>query len=156
MAGRCLSLRAVTAGLGIGLTVAFGGIARADEVQLLNIRVGRHLNYTRVVLDLDRAGSFELTDDSANGRLVIATPVKLTRQLVPRLPRNADIVTGIVAEPSGAGTRIAIVTDGPAMHYDFSLPPDSDGGHRLVFDIERRPVDGPWIGPLPPDLKSAE
>lgn len=110
----------------------------AAAADILNVRVGRHPDMTRLVIDLDGPATFAVRYD-AELRLVI----EIEGEGALQLPRTASggVISGIdLADP--ASRRLAVKLAAPAeVTRAFRLLPESeaDAPYRLVFDMREVP-----------------
>ena len=116
----------------IALSIA-PGILFAGE--LTGIRLSSGPLATRIVLDLNGAGSYSVFELENPARLVIDLPdMRASSSL--RLPvpkgRVRSVRTG--ARPDGE-LRVVLDLSERAAASTFTLPPDGSSGHRLVIDL---------------------
>jgi hypothetical protein len=120
-----------TALLGALLAVALGNPA-AWSGSLVDIRVGRHREFTRVVFELDadadytvRAGAAEL----ARNEVV----VELGAESVPRaIASQSPLVESVVVEPVESGSLARIRLRAPPLRVEDMVVPDPP---RIVLDL---------------------
>ncbi len=100
--------------------------------EIVEVRVGRHAEFTRVVFELDRAAGYRIERTvSASGVTELVVSVEATS-----IPRHIDspklLITSVDVTPSGGRSiaRIAIVKDGLRLkEMILSNPP------RIVLDV---------------------
>lgn len=104
-------------------------LSQAGAAALSNIRIARHADHVRIVLDLDAAISY-----SAAGGAFTLAGLEAESAVMNAAPADAPLKRVIIA-PANGGARLSFETSAPVTPRAFTLTPDSDGGHRLVVDL---------------------
>ena len=112
----------------VGLAGLGFGAANAAAIQ--DIRIARHPDHIRVVLDLDAPVSFTASGDNsyvlhglADGSAVMNAE-----------PRDAPL-SRVVLTPDGHDAKLSFEASTKLRAQAFSLAPNSSGGHRIVVDL---------------------
>ncbi len=161
------SLRRLTAlsGLTAALVAASSGslaqsIERANLVQLAavqnpatagpmvtDVRVGKHPDKTRVVLDVSQPTDVRY-NVSADGTAVFIDLPTVNWSAKPFYARNAKgHVIEYTFSKEGAGGRLSILTSGPVrINKPFFVTPGGNRGHRIVIDMMTTTIVEPTGG----------
>ena len=112
----------------VGMLVAASGWA----AQVVEVRVGRHPDFTRVVFELDRSAGYriERSDPSAKSAELI---VSLDAGSIPRrIQSSKSFIEQVVVEPSGSRSvaRIRLAKGGLALKEMILASPP-----RIVLDV---------------------
>lgn len=124
------------------LTVLAAGLpsaTHAADVEVTDIRVGKHGLSTRIVVDLDRPVEAKVFTLAGPARLVIDLP-EVGWRLPPRpLPSNTGLLSKLrygLFQPGNS--RIVVDLREPSRVHDaISLPGSGDQPDRLVIDLAR-------------------
>lgn len=112
-----------------GLTAIAVPLAQGWGATLGNIRIARHPDHVRIVLDLDAAITFSAVDGTFT-----LTGLEAESAVMNAAPADAPLKRVILA-PVAGGARLSFETASPVTPKAFTLTPDSDGGYRLVVDL---------------------
>ena len=109
-----------------------------SSAQVTDVRVGKHKNKTRLVLDVTKPVDFRY-EVSANGNAVFID--------LPQINWSADnfkgrhfkgLITDFKFSPEASGGRFNILVNGPVrIRKPFFIAPKGRLGHRIVIDIMR-------------------
>ncbi len=103
----------------------------AFAARLVDVRVGEHKGYTRVVLELDSLAAYQVSEPREGADTVMKVELDAlgdARSLTPSHP----VVKAVLVEPSGAATAIHVKLEKAEVQINEMIllsPP------RLVFDI---------------------
>ncbi|MBK7949964.1 MAG: hypothetical protein IPK00_14725 [Deltaproteobacteria bacterium] len=128
-AGR--TVRAIVALLGL-LAIASTAVPVAIAAEVVEVRVGRHPDFTRVVFELDRAAGYriERSDPSSKNAELI---VSLEAGSIPRrIQSSKSFIEQVVVEPSGGRSiaRIRLAQGGLKLKEMILASPP-----RIVLDV---------------------
>lgn len=128
-AGR--TVRAIVALLGL-LAIASTAVPVAIAAEVVEVRVGRHPDFTRVVFELDRAAGYriERSDPSSKNAELI---VSLEAGSIPRrIQSSKSFIEQVVVEPSGGRSiaRIRLAQSGLKLKEMILASPP-----RIVLDV---------------------
>ena len=119
--------------LGLLVCVASAVTAqRADAAEIVEVRIGKHANYTRVVFELDRAAGYriERADPTSD---VAELVISFEASSIPRrIKSSKSLITQVEVEPSGPRSiaRIRLVQDGLRLKEMILASPP-----RIVLDV---------------------
>ncbi len=125
--------------IGVSVTVFTLEVA-ADigSIDLTRVRVGIHPNKTRLVVDLNGVTDFSYDIDPGVGFHVSFPDVNALKTSY----RARGIVASASFDSVGTGGYLNVATKKPVEFVNvFVLPPDSYGGHRIIFDVRET---GSW------------
>jgi len=112
-----------------GFAATAFALSHASAATLSNIRIARHSDHVRIVLDLDAAITFSATD----GAFTLAG-LEAESAVMNAAPADAPLKRVVIA-PAEGGARLSFETSAAVTPKAFTLMPDTDGGHRLVVDL---------------------
>lgn len=123
----------------MALSAALPAAAYAADVEVTDIRVGKHGLSTRIVVDLDRPVEARVFTLAGPARLVIDLP-EVGWRLPPRpLPSNTGLLSKLrygLFQPGNS--RIVVDLREPSRVHDaIALPGSGDQPDRLVIDLAR-------------------
>lgn len=118
-----------------GLAATAFALSHASAATLSNIRIARHSDHVRIVLDLDAA----ITFSAADGAFTLAG-LEAESAVMNAAPADAPLKRVLIA-PTEGGARLSFETASAVTPKAFTLTPDTDGGHRLVVDLYLRAGD---------------
>ena len=131
----------------IMVCIPLGGIAVGSEIKnwspkVSNVRVGKHPNKTRIVLDIDRP--IKVNIDTSDDKKTVFIELPKVKWSAPAFKPNQS--TGHVIEfkyaSSSEGDRFNILTDKPVqVAKPFMVKPRGNKGHRLVIDLKPIKID---------------
>lgn len=109
--------------------------------ELLGLRMGKHDNFVRIVLDLNKKSTYSTGFDRL-GRVVIRLPNARAKADATPISSDYSPITSLVttSPAEGGGTELAIKTQAPVSIKAFDLDPDREGGHRIVVDLILAPT----------------
>jgi hypothetical protein len=119
--------------LGLLVCVASAVTAqRADAAEIVEVRIGKHADYTRVVFELDRAAGYriERADPTSD---VTELVISFEASSIPRrIQSTKSLITQVEVEPSGPRSiaRIRLVQDGLRLKEMILASPP-----RIVLDV---------------------
>lgn len=102
----------------------------AAEANLLDIRVGKHQDHVRVVLDVDSAVSYQ---QDASGALIISG--LSGESAVLNTSTSHTMLDRVLITPTAAGAQLKFESRQAFSSRVFVLTPDYYGGHRIVIDL---------------------
>ena len=119
------------------LTILAGLLITATPLQAAEINkisIGQHSTYTRLVVRLDEASSYSV--DRSNTQQARLT-LKDVAAAGPDMPLNADHapLSSLSYETTQNGVALDIAFQSVKEIKSFDLPPDENGGHRIVLDF---------------------
>ena len=124
--------RCLCGALPFAVALVMGWAAPASAVRVIDVRVGQHGEFTRIVFDLDGPARYRLERSEA-GAAVPELVVHFDASAQPKVVRTlSKIVDGVrlEARPEGAVARIALRSrDVHAVEETLSSPP------RIVIDL---------------------
>ncbi|MBW2371443.1 MAG: hypothetical protein JRF70_02820 [Deltaproteobacteria bacterium] len=134
------------------LLVAVLVAARADATRVVDVRVGAHKGYTRVVLELDGPSEYRIRSQSlpSGGGSVAELTVELDSATGAfALGGRRGLVQSVRVKPKGKGAvaLIRLTVDAPRV-ADMTLK----GPHRIVIDVRppAKKAAAPKAAPPPP------
>lgn len=115
-----------------------------DDLVVSKVRIGRHADKTRVVLDLDGEADFSHHIDET-GRMVVLDLWRVEWMARQFSKSKVGLVDGYVFTKGNDGaSHLGIAAAVPVrIKAAFRLPPDVGKGHRIVLDLA--PLD-PMVG----------
>ena len=125
--------------------VLLGGLASncARAAEVLDVRLWRAPDHTRVVFDLSDAVSHSLLELSNPMRLVVDVPDARLRDALTDLPlENTPIARVRSGVREGDDLRIVFDLNAKVRPRSFPLDPNAQTGHRLVLDLFDLNEDG--------------
>lgn len=140
--GRSPVLRSLRIGRGSGFLWLMLGLLvcassavlaqRAEAAEIVEVRVGKHAEFTRVVFELDRAAGYriERADPTSD---VVELVISFEASSIPRrIQSSKSLITQVEVEPSGARSvaRIRLVKDGLRLKEMILASPP-----RIVLDV---------------------
>ncbi len=140
---RCLTR--VLAVLGLALPVLVAGVlllaaplhAGVGKPQVTDVRIGAHADFTRFVLELDRAPAYRVFALADPYRVVIDLPEIAWPELASG--QNGGLIAALrygLFTPTTS--RVVLDLEAPArLREVFVIPPRDGKGHRLVVDLAR-------------------
>jgi len=104
--------------------------------ELLGLRLDKHENFIRIVLDLNKKSAYS-TGFDRQGRVVIRLPNASAEAGTTPVSSDYSPITSLVttSPTEGGGTKIEIGTQAPVSIKAFDLKPDRVGGHRIIVDL---------------------
>ena len=131
----------------IMVCIPLGGIAVGSEIKkwspkISKVRVGKHPNKTRIVLDLDRPIKVDI--DTSDDKKTIFIELPKVEWSAPAFQPNQSKGQVIEFKYSSSleGHRFNILTDKPVqVAKPFILKPQGNKGHRLVIDLKPIKID---------------
>lgn len=152
-----VSLTVALAGLFVGRTAVAGDLTADMEkefgknagVTVKGIRLGRHPDKLRVVLDATGPVNFDYWISEGGKTLVVLIPqVAWTApESIRPAPDSRLYRIRFFPSPTGGGVLSILGREALGLSAIEQLRPDRYGPHRVVFDIPRRPREAR----LPPD-----
>jgi len=119
----------------LGLLVCASNAIRAEKAvaaEIVEVRIGKHAEFTRVVFELDRAAGYRIERTvSASGVTELVVSIEAT-SIPSHIASPKTLITKVDVTPSGGRSiaRIAIVKDGLRLkEMILSSPP------RIVLDV---------------------
>ena len=114
------------------LVASLAGVSPAWAAEIVEVRVGRHPDFTRIVFELDRAAGYriERSDPSAKNSELI---VSLEAASIPRrIQSSKSFIEQVVVEPSGSRSvaRIRLARGGLKLKEMILASPP-----RIVLDV---------------------
>ncbi len=114
------------------LVALLAGVSQAWAAEVVEVRVGRHPDFTRIVFELDRAAGYriERSDPSAKNSELI---VSLEATSIPRrIQSSKSFIEQVVVEPSGSRSvaRIRLARGGLKLKEMILASPP-----RIVLDV---------------------
>ncbi|MEW6020366.1 MAG: N-acetylmuramoyl-L-alanine amidase, partial [Pseudomonadota bacterium] len=118
-----------------GLVAVAASHAASPGSGVLGVRLGGDAAETRLVIDLDRGATARVSQDGANGRVVLSLPGVDARADLQGAGRG--LIKAWMIDGSGGGARLQIDLNGQAsIKRRFLLPPaDGVSHYRYVIDI---------------------
>jgi N-acetylmuramoyl-L-alanine amidase len=118
-----------------GLVAVAASHAASPGSGVLGVRLGGDAAETRLVIDLDRGATARVSQDGANGRVVLSLPGVDARADLQGAGRG--LIRAWMVDGSGGGARLQIDLNGQAsIKRRFLLPPaDGVSHYRYVIDI---------------------
>jgi len=109
---------------------------RADAAEIVEVRIGKHADYTRVVFELDRAAGYriERADPTSD---VTELVISFEASSIPRrIQSSKSLIAQVEVEPSGPRSiaRIRLVQDGLRLKEMILASPP-----RIVLDVLSEP-----------------
>ncbi len=132
-----------------------GGAFAAGGAGILRIRHFSDSEHTRVVLDLDRACSFEVRRVVEPDRVVVNVP-DARFVIGGELPVGDGLVERIRRNPGQERAQVVIDLNGPREFRAFSLPAEAGKPDRIVIDILRAAAPPPARTEAPLTLAAAD
>ena len=131
----------------IMVCIPIGGIAAGSEIKnwspkVSKVRVGKHPNKTRIVLDLDRP--IKVNIDTSNDKKTVFIGLPKVEWSAPAFQPNQSKGQVIEFKYSSSleGDRFNILTDKPVqVAKPFIVKPQGNKGHRLVIDLKPIKID---------------
>lgn len=115
----------------LGATLFICGLTEATaEANLLDIRVGKHEDHVRIVLDVDSAVSYQ---QDASGALIISG--LSGESAVLNTSDSHTMLDRVLITPTAAGAQLEFESRQSFSSSVFVLTPDYYGGHRIVIDL---------------------
>ena len=110
---------------------------RADAVPVFDLRLGRHAEHTRIVIELGQTVDYSLFALEAPHRLVIDFP-ELDFAAAPPVDSEVGLVTDVRhGRFRPDTTRMVVDLAGPAcVKRSFFMPPAGERATRFVIDLE--------------------
>ncbi len=132
--------------LGAAATAALGGVLRPSEawaaVRASAVRLGRHEEFTRFVLDVSQAVDFSLFTLTDPNRVVIDLPEVEWSFGEENLPPAKGVVSSLrwgLFQPGQSRVVLDLVQ--PAnVKQAFLLPPNGQAGWRFVLDLQETSI----------------
>jgi N-acetylmuramoyl-L-alanine amidase len=127
----------------MGLAGLILGEARAGEASVDDIRLAKHGEATRVVIDLSKPVSYRHVSLGEPPRLAIDLP-EVEWTLDDDASRAVGLVQGFrFGQPRPGVSRIVLDVAQPfEIDRVFELPPSGTHGHRIVTDLVKVPLNG--------------
>ncbi len=117
--------------------------AFASDIEVLDVRLWRAPDHTRVVFDLSAPVSHSLLELKNPNRLVIDMPNASLRDALFDLPLDATPVKRVRSGVrEGNDLRIVFDLGAKVRPKSFPLEPNAQTGHRLVLDLFDLTTDG--------------
>ncbi len=113
-----------------------------DSLTVSDVRVGKHPDKTRIVLDISKPTNLAY-EVSGDGRAVFIDLPSVEWEAAPFSARHAE---GVVVDyrfnsDGKSGGRLSILTDQPVrIRRPFFVAPGGNMGHRIVIDVVPGPV----------------
>lgn len=135
--------------IGVALAATVGGVglapgeANAGEASVEDIRLAKHGDATRVVIDLSKPVSYRHVSLGQPPRLAIDLP-EVDWTVDAAASKAVGLVQGFrFGQPRPGVSRIVLDVAQPfAIDRVFELPPSGTHGHRIVTDLVKVPVNG--------------
>jgi N-acetylmuramoyl-L-alanine amidase len=129
----------------------------ALAAQIVGVRSWSGEDSTRLVLELDKATDFRVSEDSTPGRIVVLLPGASTTIEGPRWPAQVGALDAMRLDTSGRTPRLILDLRQEAEAKVFALSPNAQYQHRLVVDLMPRNANSNTvIEVLPPAKAKAE
>lgn len=119
----------------------------AQAAQVVGVRAWGGDDSTRLVLELDGATDFRVSEDSTPGQLVLLLPQGATSIETPRWPAQVGFIDRVLVEGDRRQLKLFIALNRDVEPKIFLLGPNGGYGHRLVVDL--RPRDPAMGAPRP-------
>ena len=118
--------------IGLAAFLATGTGPQAAEIN--RISIGQHDTYTRLVVRLNDASNYSVDQSSPNQVRLLLQDVEAAG---PQMTLNADHapLASLDYENAADGVALNIAFQSVKELKSFSLPPDENGGHRIVLDF---------------------
>ncbi len=104
--------------------------------QIVGVRSWSGGDTTRLVLELDSASEFRVSEDSTPGRLIVLMPKASTNIEGPRWPAQVGALDAMRLEVDGRTPRLILDLRQEAEAKVFLLSPNGQYSHRLVIDLQ--------------------
>lgn len=110
----------------------------AQAAQVVGVRTWGSDDSTRLVLELDGATEFRVSEDSTPGQLVLLLPQGATSIETPRWPAQVGFIDRVLVEGDRRQLKLFIALNRDVEPKVFLLGPNGSYGHRLVVDLKPR------------------
>ncbi|MEL0027181.1 MAG: AMIN domain-containing protein, partial [Perlucidibaca sp.] len=110
-------------------------LSPAWAVKIVGVRTSSDQDSTRLVLELDGASEYRVSEDSTPGRLVITLPQAESAITGAGWPVNAGLIAAVRLDTGSKPSRLLVDLAGAAESRIFPLGPNGSYGHRLVIDL---------------------
>lgn len=110
----------------------------ALAAQIVGVRSWSGEDSTRLVLELDKATEFRVSEDSTPGRIIILLPGANTTIEGPRWPAQVGALEAMRLDTSSRTPRLILDLKQEAEAKVFALSPSAQYQHRLVIDLMPR------------------
>ena len=109
----------------------------SSGVRVTSVRVGKHPDKTRIVLDVSGNAAFDYKMDNKKNVLVVTLKGASWSTDVKRVFSNHPLLLAYLAKPRSNGdTFLAIKMKKPAqLLFKTTYPPSSGKSYRIVFDV---------------------
>ena len=107
----------------------------ALAAQIVGVRSWSGEDSTRLVLELDKATEFRVSEDSTPGRIIISLPGAQTTIEGPRWPAQVGALDAMRLDTTTRTPRLILDLKQEAEAKVFALSPNAQYQHRLVIDL---------------------
>lgn len=125
----------VTLGRFMAVVVLSLASAASLAAQIVGVRSWSSADSTRLVLELDGATEFRVSDDSSPGRLIVQMPKAVTTLEGPRWPAKVGALEAMRLDTDGRTPRLVLDLKQEVDAKVFLLGPNEKYSHRLVIDL---------------------
>jgi N-acetylmuramoyl-L-alanine amidase len=129
--------------MAVGAAALAPHATEAAQASVDDIRIGRHGDATRVVIDLSEPVSYRYIRLGEPPRLAIDLP-DVDWTVGADAARTVGLIKGFrFGQPRPGVSRIVLDVAQPfAINRVFELPPNGTRGHRIVTDLVEKPLNG--------------
>ena len=117
------------------LSVVYLWSVSALAAQIVGVRSWSGEDSTRLVLELDKATEFRVSEDSTPGRIIISLPGAQTTIEGPRWPAQVGALDAMRLDTTTRTPRLILDLKQEAEAKVFALSPNAQYQHRLVIDL---------------------
>lgn len=127
----------------------------AFAAQIVGVRSWSGDDSTRLVLELDQATDFRVSEESTAGRIIVLLPGAHTTIEGPRWPAQIGALEAMRLDTSARTPRLVLDLKQDAEAKVFALSPNGQYKHRLVIDLLPRNTNT-VIDVVPPSRQKVE
>lgn len=140
----------------LAIAAAFLFSTASLAAQIVGVRSWNGSDSTRLVLELDGATEFRVSEESSPGRLIVLMPNAATNLEGPRWPAQVGILEAMRLDTDSRTPRLILDLKQQAEAKVFLLGPSGQYSHRLVIDLAPRAQGNAVIAVLPPSKPKLE